>query len=190
MFCAVIINSSQLQGVVVWESSHSKHSMPIGAKRIQTDNLLQRARRMAKRSRAAAACLPCKASKAKCSDYRPCARCKKGKETCSDPHSQPHNASLDILVSTYDTSSLSIHELGGRTTSAMLYPHFSNYTSTLAPSIPLFPSSCFKADHINYMRNSNHAKDVALAQESSWKTIGRWDEAKHLQQAQVCDGLS
>jgi hypothetical protein len=47
---------------------------------------LQRARRMAQRTRAAIACPPCKASKAKCSDYRPCARCKKagGDEICLD----------------------------------------------------------------------------------------------------------
>jgi hypothetical protein len=46
--------------------------------RLNADSaLLYRARRMAKRSRAAAACLPCKTSKSRCSDYRPCARCKK-----------------------------------------------------------------------------------------------------------------
>ena len=36
---------------------------------------LMKARRMATRQRAEAACLPCKAKKAKCSDFRPCARC-------------------------------------------------------------------------------------------------------------------
>jgi hypothetical protein len=53
------------------------------------DALLLRARRMAQRSRAAAACLPCKANKARCSDYRPCARCKKaGAESlCTDMQS-------------------------------------------------------------------------------------------------------
>jgi hypothetical protein len=38
--------------------------------------LLLRARRMATRIRAAAACKPCKSRKLKCSDYRPCAQCK------------------------------------------------------------------------------------------------------------------
>jgi hypothetical protein len=38
---------------------------------------LIRAQRLAKRIRASAACLPCKAKKAKCNDYRPCARCQK-----------------------------------------------------------------------------------------------------------------
>ncbi len=47
--------------------------------------LLQRARRMASRSRAASACLPCKARKAKCSDGRPCTRCAgRGLELCVD----------------------------------------------------------------------------------------------------------
>jgi hypothetical protein len=34
------------------------------------------ARRMVTRTRAGAACAPCKAKKARCSDYRPCARCR------------------------------------------------------------------------------------------------------------------
>jgi hypothetical protein len=47
--------------------------------------LLLRARRLAKRSRAAAACLPCKATKSKCSDFRPCARCSELKtKVCLD----------------------------------------------------------------------------------------------------------
>ena len=55
--------------------------------RLNADSaLLYRARRMAKRSRAAAACLPCKTSKSRCSDYRPCARCKKSATVvCMDP---------------------------------------------------------------------------------------------------------
>ena len=40
---------------------------------------------MATRRRAGVACLPCKAKKARCSDYRPCSRCKQsGKDHCSD----------------------------------------------------------------------------------------------------------
>jgi hypothetical protein len=42
---------------------------------------LQRARRIAKRARAAVACQPCRVSKVKCNDYRPCASCKKQKTT-------------------------------------------------------------------------------------------------------------
>jgi hypothetical protein len=60
--------------------------------------LLQRARRMAQRSRAAAACLPCKAGKARCNDYRPCARCKKAgiNGLCVDPQSKQPGASLNV----------------------------------------------------------------------------------------------
>jgi hypothetical protein len=47
--------------------------------------LLYKARQMAKRSRASAACLLCRTSKIRCSDYRPCARCKKSAtEVCID----------------------------------------------------------------------------------------------------------
>jgi hypothetical protein len=45
---------------------------------------IQRARRIAKRIRSSAACKSCKASKAKCSDFRPCARCAKSKAECTD----------------------------------------------------------------------------------------------------------
>ena len=46
---------------------------------------LMKARRMATRQRAATACLPCKAKKAKCNDYRPCARCSlPGGDNCMD----------------------------------------------------------------------------------------------------------
>ena len=50
---------------------------------------------MAQRSRAAAACLPCKASKTRCNDYRPCARCKKAGiiQLCMDPQVQQKAAS-------------------------------------------------------------------------------------------------
>ena len=62
-------------------------------------NPLQRARRMAQRSRAAAACLPCKASKTRCNDYRPCARCKKAgiPQQCMDPQLQQKSASSDMV---------------------------------------------------------------------------------------------
>ncbi len=44
---------------------------------------------MAQRSRAAAACLPCKANKSRCSDFRPCARCNKsGTKLCTDLQSE------------------------------------------------------------------------------------------------------
>jgi hypothetical protein len=39
---------------------------------------------MALRSRAAAACIPCKMSKMKCGDARPCARCQKRAASCVD----------------------------------------------------------------------------------------------------------
>ncbi len=55
---------------------------------------LLRARRMATRNRAAAACKPCKSRKTKCSDYRPCAQCKTSKpllcvESIEDKSGEP-----------------------------------------------------------------------------------------------------
>jgi hypothetical protein len=55
--------------------------------------ILMRARRLAKRTRALAACGPCKAKKMKCSDYRPCARCKgSDRELCIDYDASIHVA--------------------------------------------------------------------------------------------------
>ena len=54
--------------------------------RAQVDAIqLARARRMASRKRSETACIPCKTKKAKCSDYRPCARCQNsGREFCEN----------------------------------------------------------------------------------------------------------
>ncbi len=47
---------------------------------------IQKARRNALRTRALAACVPCKTSKMKCNDYRPCKRCKEvGGLICLEP---------------------------------------------------------------------------------------------------------
>ena len=48
-----------------------------------TSKELQQARRIAKRSRAIAACMRCKHIKTKCSDYRPCRQCMKVNRACS-----------------------------------------------------------------------------------------------------------
>ena len=53
---------------------------------------LQKARRNAKRSRAFAACVPCKSARTQCADYRPCKRCAdSGKSgTCVDQNETNH----------------------------------------------------------------------------------------------------
>ena len=50
---------------------------------------IQRARRIALRTRSSAACAKCRETKTKCNDYRPCARCKRNGETC-----EPVNAEV------------------------------------------------------------------------------------------------
>ena len=61
--------------------------------------LLLRARRMAQRSRAAAACLPCKATKSKCSDFRPCVRCKMLERACQDLQTDSFAKSEPLTIS-------------------------------------------------------------------------------------------
>ena len=51
------------------------------------------ARRLALRTRAGAACAPCKSRKAKCSDYRPCARCRNLRPEDCVPYSEDMEAS-------------------------------------------------------------------------------------------------
>ena len=61
------------------------------------DMLLARARRMATRSRAEAACLPCKVKKAKCNDFRPCARClNSGPRLCMDGRLDRNNSRIQL----------------------------------------------------------------------------------------------
>ena len=74
-----------------------------GMKRKVDDALLARARRMATRTRAGAACLPCKFKKAKCNDYRPCKRClDSGSDLCTDGSSATRSNSPECLESGQD----------------------------------------------------------------------------------------
>ena len=79
------------------------------------DMLLARARRMATRSRAEAACLPCKVKKAKCNDFRPCARClNSGRRPCIEgrlSRNQPSPIQLETPGLPLPDSSQS-HEFG------------------------------------------------------------------------------
>jgi hypothetical protein len=60
---------------------------------------LIRAQRLAKRSRASAACLPCKAKKARCNDYRPCARCQRSPgEVCIDDNPEITSSMYHALM--------------------------------------------------------------------------------------------
>ncbi len=80
--------------------------------RLDDCGLILRARRMAQRSRAAAACLPCKANKSKCSDFRPCTRCKRLRtKVCADPHSELSAGTkmLPIVIGVYGNSANSIY---------------------------------------------------------------------------------
>ena len=88
------------------------------------DYLLARARRMANRTRAETACLPCKAKKAKCNDYRPCKRClDSGRDLCIDGSSSPRENSppaLGMMCSTVssimrmESAAFEDHSLGRR----------------------------------------------------------------------------
>jgi hypothetical protein len=66
--------------------------------------LLSKARRLAQRKRAAAACLPCKSAKTKCSDYRPCSRCIKDEQRCIEPKASHY---IDLPRSSQHFPSLS-----------------------------------------------------------------------------------
>lgn len=91
---------------------------PKSERELEEERQYIRAQRLAKRSRAASACVPCKAKKVRCSDYRPCSRCKKNPgESCRDfedipqIHSTPvgicNESSMLILANTQD---LNCHE--------------------------------------------------------------------------------
>ena len=67
-------------------SIESPYGMPPKtAWELEMEKRFIKAQRLAKRTRAASACIPCKAKKTRCSDYRPCARCKNcPTEMCRD----------------------------------------------------------------------------------------------------------
>ena len=75
------------------------------AKALEEARQLLRAQRLAKRTRAGAACLPCRAKKARCSDYRPCARCK-GTTACEDSGNLQSLLSTDHLGSGVSTAAI------------------------------------------------------------------------------------
>jgi hypothetical protein len=74
---------------------------------------LIRAQRLAKRTRASAACLPCKAKKVKCNDYRPCARCRTSPDVCIDENADitrnifPGNIAQENSASAYPVANSS-----------------------------------------------------------------------------------
>ena len=78
-------------------------SLMLASSKQRDAQLLLRARRMATRSRAAVACLPCKFKKAKCGLARPCARCvASNEEQCADVHSK--NSKQSTLLQNMNTS--------------------------------------------------------------------------------------
>ena len=96
-------------------------------------NLILRARRMAQRSRSAAACLPCKANKSKCNDFRPCARCKRlGTKVCSDLKPDPVE----------ETETLSLSDTWGQSANSTTVSDTSTKTNT-ASSLPNDASAYF-----------------------------------------------
>ena len=101
----------------MFHSAHHKSS-PVGVKSDYAQ--LMKARRMATRRRAEAACIPCKIRKSRCNDYRPCARCThSGRRDCVD------GAELDPVR---PTSSL----LGGDFAASWLdHSHFAGMTTKL-----------------------------------------------------------
>lgn len=71
---------------------------------------IQRARRLARRSRSAVACARCKTAKRKCSDFRPCKHCFSLKASCIDPAIEERVSSakknIQDIKTVYPTRSL------------------------------------------------------------------------------------
>lgn len=63
--------------------------LPSTASELVTSRDLQRARRMARRTRTVSSCQACRTIRTKCNDYRPCSRCQRLKLTeCIEPNEQ------------------------------------------------------------------------------------------------------
>ena len=58
---------------------------------------IQKARQMARRTRAAVACARCKAAKMRCSDFRPCKKCTQSKSPCQETGANAKSSMPDIV---------------------------------------------------------------------------------------------
>ena len=63
---------------------------------------IQKARRIAKRTRSAIACVRCKVSKVKCNDYRPCKHCTESVNLCQDATVNSFSGSEDMGNAQHD----------------------------------------------------------------------------------------
>ena len=82
------------------------HENPVLSRAERDEIQLNRARRMAKRTRAEIACQPCKIKKARCSDVRPCNRCLNSKlpENCLKPDGYPANSGFSPQLAQHEES--------------------------------------------------------------------------------------
>ena len=71
---------------------------------------IQKARQMAKRNRSAVACARCKATKSKCSDYRPCKTCASVKMSCEELPQKKNQANNNALYPHYMDTTLHSRE--------------------------------------------------------------------------------
>ena len=123
--------------------------------------MLLRAQRLAKRTRAAAACLPCKAKKARCSDYRPCARCKRNTtDACRDNEDEPLlDASPTGSVGAYSSASKdrrSTHAFQMTSCDAIGSIYLSSQSSSTA-AVTVIAALCiiWPLKHVNEYSGSN-----------------------------------
>ncbi len=90
---------------------------------------LNHARRMATRNRVSVACAPCKRGKAKCSDYRPCARCcNLGINNCLQDL-EIQSSLLSRNISPTESRSFGSCQLGALISAECVQPYNSNLTS-------------------------------------------------------------
>ena len=124
---------------------------------------LMKARRMATRRRAEAACLPCKARKVRCSDFRPCARCaSSGRADCeTEATIQP----------TYPVSTV----IGAISSSQGIYEGFSSSISTTADDERQLPTQIVAPVHDPAV--SSRMTTTSCACSAPENFLGRWEWA-------------
>ena len=70
-------NDSESAPIKKKRKTHKALERPVAIQIVPTRSEIRKARRTAKRRRALVACVPCKLSRTKCNDSRPCSRCQR-----------------------------------------------------------------------------------------------------------------
>ena len=137
---------------------------------------LMKARRMATRRRAEAACLPCKARKVRCSDFRPCARCaSSGRADCETEATIQPTYPVSTVIGAMSSSQGIYEGFSSSSSSQGFYKDFSSSISTTADDERQLPTQIVAPVHDPAV--SSRMTTTRCACSAPENFLGRWEWA-------------